>query len=282
MSDPVLQPDGADAPAVVCRAGEFLFHEGERHGSLFIVESGQMELLRAGSDNALQRVALLGPGDVLGEDIVFTRRPAAWSARAVSDVAVLRLSVALFQDLVQATPQLAGRLLAAVGHRLAEARLGQPTQQAAVIPVPPAAQLPPAAPVATPAPSQTAPAEQPPLPMLAVAPPSGESSGPRFVHWESGHVFPMPTGGPALVGRADPRSKSVPAIELTKVDTSRTLSRRHATITCEGGRFFVTEEPRVVNGTCVNGRRVRPGEPTPIADGDEVMFGLIRTVFRTT
>ena len=42
----------------------------------------------------------------------------------------------------------------------------------------------------------------------------------------------------------------------------------------------MVEEPGVRNGTFVNGKAIKTGQPTKIVDGDEVSFGLIKTVFR--
>jgi pSer/pThr/pTyr-binding forkhead associated (FHA) protein len=104
----------------------------------------------------------------------------------------------------------------------------------------------------------------------------------RFVHVESGSQFPLPNASDAVVGRADPRSKFQPEIELSAVDAHRSLSRRHAVIKRAGNDFQLIEEPRVRNGTFLNGTRLSPGVATPLKEGDEVSFGLITTVFRTT
>jgi pSer/pThr/pTyr-binding forkhead associated (FHA) protein len=47
-------------------------------------------------------------------------------------------------------------------------------------------------------------------------------------------------------------------------------------------RFFVVEEIGTTNGTFVNRRRVEKGTEEEFRDGDEVQFGLVRTVFRSS
>jgi pSer/pThr/pTyr-binding forkhead associated (FHA) protein len=49
-----------------------------------------------------------------------------------------------------------------------------------------------------------------------------------------------------------------------------------------GTVYQVLERGHVANGTFVNGKRLTEGVAAPIKDGDEVTFGLITTVFRTT
>ena len=102
----------------------------------------------------------------------------------------------------------------------------------------------------------------------------------RFVHASSGKEFPLPAAGDAVVGRADPKSGFQPEIELSGEDPKRSLSRKHARVSVKEGEVFVAEEPRVTNGTYVNGVRLKSGTSARIADGDQVRFGLVETVFR--
>jgi CRP-like cAMP-binding protein len=260
MPETAAQPPSA--PVIVCKAGEFLFREGERHGSLFVVERGQVELVRA-LRSGPERLALLGPGDVAGEDCAFGRRAAGCSARAVSDAAVIRVAADAFQDLLRVRPEIAGHVIAALGRRLLEARVACVIDSAGEGEARPAA--------------AAQPPSAAPSPDAARAPASA-----RLVHEESGRTFALPPAGAVVVGRADPRTTFVPDIELSALDTGRTLSRRHATIARRADdAFSITEEPRVANGTFVNGERLKAGVPGPLRNGDEVCFGLVRTIFRT-
>jgi hypothetical protein len=245
-ADPIV------APAISCKADEFLFREGERPAALFVVESGQVELLRAVPGGAA-RVALLGPGDVAGEDSAFGRRASGYSARAVTECRVIRVAAETFLDLLRVRPEVAGHVLAAVGRRLLETR------------------------VAPSGGASTAPAAAPSTPPAA---PAASPTLPRLVHEANGEVFAI-GAETVVVGRSDPRTKFMPDIDLSALDTGRTLSRRHAVVSRRAGRFEIAEEPRVANGTFVNGMRLKPGDGVPLADGDEVCFGLVRTVFRT-
>lgn len=241
MTEPAASP--AAPTTLALKAGEYLFREGERHGALFAVESGQLELTRA-IDGASQRLAVLGPGDVVGEDCAFARRAAGCSARAIAETVVVRVAAGDFRDLLRSRPEVGGRVIDAVGRRLLEARIALAIEPTAV---------------------------------LAAAGP-----GARLLHQETGATFPLPREGSAVVGRADPRTRFQPDIELSALDVGRSLSRRHAVLSREGDGFFVIEESRVANGTFVNGQRLKPGVATPIRDGDEVSFGLVRTLFKTT
>ena len=87
------------------------------------------------------------------------------------------------------------------------------------------------------------------------------------------------SAGHATVGRADRQLGFTPDIDLSELDTQRTLSRRHATIVSRDGDYYVREEIGTRNGTFVNDTRVQTGVDVKIASGDRVRFGMIETVF---
>jgi pSer/pThr/pTyr-binding forkhead associated (FHA) protein len=63
------------------------------------------------------------------------------------------------------------------------------------------------------------------------------------------------------------------------VDPTRSLSRRHAKLVREGRVFLVREEVGTVNGTFVNGVRVKTGVDVPIKPGDALRFGAVEVEF---
>lgn len=107
---------------------------------------------------------------------------------------------------------------------------------------------------------------------------SSVPAGRPRLHHESGQEFALPEGDSVVVGR---RSGNVtPDLDLTPVDTQRSLSRRHARIVRDGAGFLVQEEPGVPNGTFVRGSRLQPGQAVPLRDGDEIGFGVVVLHFR--
>jgi len=229
-------------------AGDFLFRAGDPADSFFVISTGQIELLRRGESYG--RLALLAAGDLCGEDSAFEGQVRAFDARAVTSASLLRVTATMFVDLLRVRPELASAVISWTAARLLQAR---------------AACLQMALPSGRPAASGN-----------RVAPVA------RFVHVESGTQFPLPHAAESVVGRADPRTKFQPDLELSAVDKYRSLSRRHASIKRAGDGYEIVEEPRVRNGTFLNGTRLSPGVAVRLKEGDEVSFGLITTVFRTT
>jgi pSer/pThr/pTyr-binding forkhead associated (FHA) protein len=95
-----------------------------------------------------------------------------------------------------------------------------------------------------------------------------------------GEIFPLdPEINEFLVGRPDPASGINPEINLSGVDPTRSLSRRHAKLVRQGQLYFVREETGTINGTYVNNVRVTTGVDVPIKPGDKLRFGAVEVDF---
>ena len=81
------------------------------------------------------------------------------------------------------------------------------------------------------------------------------------------------TGIDATIGRWDADNGVFPDVDLDSLDLEAKVSRRHARIKMIDGNYVV-EDLGSTNGTYVNrGRRLLPGMPQIINDGDEVIVG---------
>jgi len=75
------------------------------------------------------------------------------------------------------------------------------------------------------------------------------------------------------IGRWDADGGVFPDIDLDADDPEAKISRRHARILLNNGQYFV-EDLGSTNGTFVNrGRRLPPGQPQPLREGDEIIIG---------
>lgn len=87
-----------------------------------------------------------------------------------------------------------------------------------------------------------------------------------------GTEFSVGTDG-SLIGRWDADNGIFPDIDLDIHDTEAKVSRRHARIFTEKGKFMI-EDLGSTNGTFVNrGRRLLPGSPHLLNDNDEIIVG---------
>lgn len=81
------------------------------------------------------------------------------------------------------------------------------------------------------------------------------------------------SGDESTIGRWDADNGIFPDIDLDIYDPEAKVSRRHARIIFDGGKFLI-EDLGSTNGTFVNrGRRLIPGNPHILSDNDEIIVG---------
>src|SRR5215468_10127553 len=109
-------------PFVEFAAGTVVFREGDAGGDMFIVESGQIDILRKARGD--EPVASLGPGDFFGEMAMLEDQPRFASAVARSNVRALRIERAAFADVLKQNVEIAVRIMRKLvaRHRRAEQR----------------------------------------------------------------------------------------------------------------------------------------------------------------
>ncbi|HSJ88605.1 MAG TPA: SpoIIE family protein phosphatase [Anaerolineales bacterium] len=108
----------AQLELVNLRSGEILFREGDAGEHMYIVVSGDLEILKApDTDNELilNRVP---QGEYIGEMSLITGAPRTASVRAHGDVVLLSMSRAHLLDLLQVHPQLASTMVHVLSQRL--------------------------------------------------------------------------------------------------------------------------------------------------------------------
>ncbi len=241
-----------DAPAledlqVTYPAGTYVFRQGEAGSEMFIIQEGKVEILtQKGQKEVL--LAVLEEGDFFGEMAVLEDLPRTASARAVTACQLLRIDRQTFDQLIRHNPEIAVRMLRKLCHRLRSTQ-PQPLEAPATVP-------------------------EPPPPERAL-----ETSAPCLLHVGTNARFLLSTQKENGVGRKDPVTGLVPAVDLSVVDPQKTTSRRHATLFLRDGQWYVREEVGVRNGTFVNGQRLAAGEERPLSHGDRVRFGLVELEF---
>ena len=72
--------------------GEVLFYEGDRGDCFYYVLSGQLRVLTRDSNDEMQTLGYLFPGDHFGEGALLTGKPRRATVRAVEPSTVLKIS----------------------------------------------------------------------------------------------------------------------------------------------------------------------------------------------
>jgi CRP-like cAMP-binding protein len=261
-------PDDPRARLLVAfAAGQEIFREGRKGGEMFIIEDGEVEILKqfGATDKQISR---LGPGDFFGEMSLLEDVPRMATARALTDCKLLPIDASTFDQLLRENPEISIRMLRSLSHRLRhyeedEARAGALAQRVM---------------------GGVSRADLPRLQAIEVEAEAARSaqgapSG-RLEHAETGRVFQLAADHDSTVGRFDPVTEMAPDVDLTELDTQRSTSRRHARLAARDGRYYLREEIGTANGTFVGGERLVTGVERELQDGDALRFGRVDLVFR--
>lgn len=256
LSQPRTDRDALSRFLVSFPAGAKIYAEGEVGTEMYAVRSGEVEITRriAGKNRVLAR---LRKGDFFGETSILEDLPRESTARARTDVELIRVNGAAFEAMLKASPEIAVRMLRGLSRRLREAGTVERT---------------PARPMAVPA--QADRVRPTPAPFLDT-----DSDLCQLISAEGATRFILHREGDTVVGRADPVTQTAPDVDLTALDPQRSVSRRHARFYRIGTTEYVMEELGTANGTFVNDTRLATGVPAPIRSGDSLQLGHVALTF---
>ena len=97
--------------------GEMLFKEGDQGETAYVIESGEIEILKA-SQNRSVLLNVLGPGDVFGEMALLDESPRMAGARAARPTSVLAIKKTTFDNLLDHSSSAARSMFDTVVARL--------------------------------------------------------------------------------------------------------------------------------------------------------------------
>ncbi len=229
--------------------GETIFEEGDLGTEMYVIHEGRVEILRTVA-NERRQMAVLDKGDFFGEMSLLEELPRSAAARALVDTTLIEINGALFDRMLRRNPEIGVRIMRKLSRRVrkADEYFGH--------------------------------AELERLdPLNATTRVSGEAFLCRLRHGASGVEYQIDLAKAATVGRMDPVTGIEPDLDLSTLDTERSSSRRHAKILRDEGEIYLTEEIGTLNGTFINGRRLRTAVPEEVQDGDKLRFGLVEFVF---
>jgi len=119
LSEEEWQVIARNAQSISFSPGEVLLKEGEVDDAVYIVVSGQVEVVSERTFGRIKRIATIDEGSVYGEVAFFDSQPRSASVRAVTEGQVLRISHKSFEKISAWNPKLAQQFLLDLGHILA-------------------------------------------------------------------------------------------------------------------------------------------------------------------
>lgn len=110
---------GGGALGRTYRDGEVVVRQGEEGDCLFVVQEGQLEVVRE-EDGREVHIRMVGPDELLGEMAVFERQRRSATVRARGPARVLTLDKKNFLRRVNEDPSLAFRIVETMSRRVRE------------------------------------------------------------------------------------------------------------------------------------------------------------------
>lgn len=105
LSSEVLALIGTCAKRVEIEAGKVLFSEGDLANEMVVVLEGCLEVYKRGRNGLEARLAVLGPGDVVGEMSLVDIQPRSANVRAAEDSSVVTVSHADIAKVYREDPE---------------------------------------------------------------------------------------------------------------------------------------------------------------------------------
>jgi CRP-like cAMP-binding protein len=112
-------------------AGEVVFREGDESGTCYVVRSGQARAVRDHPDGRTITLATFGPGDIFGELALFDDERRSATVESLAHTELIAILGGDMRRLLGKHPEIAVKLLIALGRRLREtnARLARQSFQ---------------------------------------------------------------------------------------------------------------------------------------------------------
>jgi CRP/FNR family transcriptional regulator len=119
----MLAPDDLAQVAAVAvprafMAGEVVFREGDDSDTCYVVRSGRARAIREHADGRSITLATFGPGDIFGELAMFDDERRSATVEAAEDLEVLAILGTDMRRLLGRHPEIAVKLVVALGRRL--------------------------------------------------------------------------------------------------------------------------------------------------------------------
>ena len=105
------------------KAGSMLFEEGQPGTEAYVIESGELEIIKASMDREVL-LAVRGPGEVIGEVALLDAAPRMASVRARTDATLIAIKKESFDELLHTSPTALDAIFRTTLARLRETQSG--------------------------------------------------------------------------------------------------------------------------------------------------------------
>ena len=101
--------------------GEYLFRQGETASTVYLIKTGKLKLVQHTIEGREVILDVAGPGEVLGETVLFRGQDQPFSAVAMEDTNLCCVTRQQFESLIQHNPDFAVKIVSYLGQKLYDA-----------------------------------------------------------------------------------------------------------------------------------------------------------------
>jgi CRP/FNR family transcriptional regulator, cyclic AMP receptor protein len=105
LNEMALETFLGQARQIVVPAGDVIAREGESNDYMFVIQAGEVSVVKNIDSQNPVTLAVLGPGQSFGEMCVLESQPRSASAKAVTEATVLSVPASAFFKLYQNAPE---------------------------------------------------------------------------------------------------------------------------------------------------------------------------------
>jgi len=239
--------------------GDIIFTEGDEQANFFIINKGRVQL-KLNRNNLI--LTTLSKGDFFGEESLNPGQDAMFTVEVIEDASIIKIPYPALIDMMKKSRDISLKILKKLSEKnlkILDYLFNMKAQDITS--------------------DEDRSDTEPPEEEVAVADQLDASIHAYLVIQRSNRVVQL-TRKITFLGRRDYTSGFSPDIDLTKEDEEKYISRKHAKIQYANERFYVSEEPGAINGTFLNGERLKTGVKYELNNEDEMTLCHLSCVFK--
>jgi CRP-like cAMP-binding protein len=104
-------PNVNDIQKVAYKAGDFIFLEGDKEAHFYIIEKGNVQIFTKNENGQRLNICEIGEGESFGEFALLDKAPRSASAKALTDVVLVKVSEQGYEKLLSEIPSWSSSML---------------------------------------------------------------------------------------------------------------------------------------------------------------------------
>jgi len=236
--------------------GDIIFTEGDEQNNFYIINKGKVQL-KLNRNNLI--LISLGKGDFFGEESLNDGQDAMFTVEVMEDASIIKIPYSALVEMMKKSREISLKVLKKLSEKNLKILdyLFQMKGQDITSDDQPSAES----------------TEKDSTDLL-------DPAIQAFLVIQRSNRVVQITHNTTFLGRRDYTSGFTPDIDLTKEDEEKYISRKHAKIQYTNNRFYISEEPGAINGTFINGEKMKTGVKYELNNEDEVTLCHLSCVFK--